>query len=365
MENFVFHFAVFAILGWLACELDSPLSSLPSWSTAAGPPSLPPSPRLPRRVRRALSHSPPASPVLSPAGPAFFSPNATPFATSHAVATFPPHHSRDDHFLNEDEEIHFGLMHRVFDPILGWRWRAYPKGTHEARMQYLCEKREGKRPVEQVEPEPHSPAVLAPLSSPPVIAVPLRSPSPSALHLPQPLLPFLAPASLPEPAVVELLAAPLSRAPSFFEQFVEKCKASRSVALPWPSLSFAEQFALSCKDSRGLSLPRPRPLPPPVAPSACPSPSLPAPAPAPAPIAALPPPVIVPAPAPLPPTIPIPIDQQNMLASDQHLLALNIADLGLSLGGLFKWSTTLQVAVLADDAKEEVAKRNPLAMARR
>lgn len=57
-------------------------------------------------------------------------------------------------------------MYRDLDPVLGWRWRAYPKGTYEARSQGLREDRESKTPAGRVELETQSPAnVPEPLPS--------------------------------------------------------------------------------------------------------------------------------------------------------------------------------------------------------
>ena len=334
---------------------------------------------------------------------------------------------RDAHFLNEDKEQSYGLMYRDNDPVLGWRWRAYPKGSHEAVLQRLREDREGKTPAVRVEPETHSPVALAPLPSPPpIVPVPVRSPPPApSVQVPRLPLPLLAPVSVPEPAVVEPLAAPSSSVPSFAEQFAMKCAATRFNPLPFPPiprLSFAEQVALLCRQSRQQPLPvalpppisiaslAPEPpafvapvafVPPPApqppmhvplvasvpAPAAVIAPPPPvfhfaamqqsAPAPPPVPVVVPPPPVIdfnfaamqqtapAPPPAPLPPSSPVAIERQKMSASDEHLLALDIAALGLSLDDLFSWTTTMQVTAHKDAKRERDAQRDPLEVARR
>jgi hypothetical protein len=262
MEALLLWFALFSLVSWLAAEYVEPIpASAPT-----------PEARPPRRIRRALARSPAPSPPLSPV---FLSPSAAPFATSHAVmmARYPKNMERSS-FLNEEEEKHFGRMQRVFDPVLGWRWRAYPAGTHEARMQELRENKEGKRPVVEVEPDAQSPNVLPPLpwSSPPIVFTSTRSPPPA----PHPSLPastpttasrlFLGISALPEPGGVHLLAAVPSWAPGFAEQFAPSCTATRFALLPWPTPSFAEQFAWSCRASQHLPLPWPLLPPAPVAP---------------------------------------------------------------------------------------------------
>jgi hypothetical protein len=170
--------------------------------------------------------------------------------------------------LVEADEVYNRRMYRDWDPVLGWRWRAYPKGTHEARTQYLRENRESKRPV-TVELKTHSPVVLpeVPQSPPAVTAllplslapfVPLRIPSTPTPLLHPHLLVILF--GLVE---VGLPAAP----PNAMQQFHEACWATRFNPLPWPA---PRSFVV-------LPAPAPAPVPAP-APAAAPAP-VPAPAP--------------------------------------------------------------------------------------
>lgn len=135
-------------------------------------------------MARSRSRSPLPAPSPSPI---LLSPLAAPFATSHTVVmvNHPVNMDRSS-FLNEDDEAHFGRMQRVFEPVLGWRWRAYPAGTHEARIQQLRENREGKTPVE-VEPETQSTVEVLPPPRPSSAAVSTTLRQPPPAH--QPSLP--------------------------------------------------------------------------------------------------------------------------------------------------------------------------------
>jgi hypothetical protein len=191
-------------------------------------------------------------------------------------------------------------MYRVDDPVLGWRWRAYPKGAHEARMQQLRENRDGKTPF-MVEPETQSPAALHPPPRPssPIVFTTSRPPLPPLPRPAGPVLPGI-PTLTPLPTGVQLMATAAPRtAPNFMAQFAERCAAVRFAPLPWPSISFTEQFALSCRASLSLPLPWPVALSvalPPSAPLLAP-PAPPAPV---APVASLPaatlPPLVLSAP---------------------------------------------------------------------
>ncbi|KAH7392213.1 hypothetical protein DE146DRAFT_133614 [Phaeosphaeria sp. MPI-PUGE-AT-0046c] len=302
METFLFFLAIFTLLGFVACELSDPLT--PISSPAAGPPSPPSFQEAgpPRRIRRALARSRSQSPSRSPSPPfpVFLSSSAAPFATSTPVlAAWRRNPDRKPLFLDEAEEVKHGRMYRDLDPVLGWRWRAYPKGTYEARSQQLREDRASKTPAGQVELEIQSPAnVSAP--PPPTIRAPIQDTpvlSASDLLASIPTLPpgipwALAPQPfLPQQTVVELQAASAVRKITFSEQFAGLCAAIQHTPLPWPTLTFAEQFALSCQKTRHLPLPFPLPSlpapppPRPMVPVLAPSP---APAPAPAPSSAPP-----------------------------------------------------------------------------
>jgi hypothetical protein len=175
-------------------------------------------------------------------------------------------------FLNEDDEAHFGCMQRVFDPVVGWRWRVYPAGMHEARMQQLRENREGKTPVE-VEPETQSPDKVLPPprpSSTGVITTLRHTPPASRPSLPASLLLPGIP-TLSELAGVQLLAAVPSPAPGFIEQFATLCEATRFAPIRWPTPSFAEQFARKCRATQHLPLRLPL-RPPPASNVAAPPP---------------------------------------------------------------------------------------------
>jgi len=298
MEALLLWFAIFSLVGWLAAELLEPTSS------SAAPPI--PEARPPRHVRRAMarSRSCSRSPLPAPSSsPMLLSPLAAPFAASRAVVmvNHPINMDRSS-FLNEDDEAHFGRMQRVFEPVLGWRWRAYPAGTHEARMQQLCENREGKTPVE-VEPETQSPdeELPPPRPSSTGISTTLRQMPPA----PRPSLPAsrLLPGipTLLELASVQLLAAVPSPAPGFIEQFAALCEATRFAPLRWPTPSFAEQFAQRCRATQHLPLRLPLPSngPPPPPPPAVVRPP-PPPAPVVAPLLAVISPALPLGPAPAP-----------------------------------------------------------------
>jgi hypothetical protein len=304
MEHLLFLYAIFLLVGWLLCEFSKALPAgcsvvagptSPSFfeaglPPAAGPPSPPPPPR---RIRRALARARPSSPPPPP--PIFLSSSASPFASHYPVVT-----DRKPLFLDEEKEVYYRRMYRVDDPVLGWRWRAYPKGAHEARMQQLRENRDGKTPF-MVEPETQSPAALHPPPRPssPIVFTTSRPPLPPLPRPAGPVLPGI-PTLTPLPTGVQLMATAAPRtAPNFMAQFAERCAAVRFAPLPWPSISFTEQFALSCRASLSLPLPWPVALSvalPPSAPLLAP-PAPPAPV---APVASLPaatlPPLVLSAP---------------------------------------------------------------------
>lgn len=283
MESLLLFLAIFLLLGLLACELKDPLAPTPS--PAAGPLSPPPrrkeaGPFL--RIRRALARSRPRARSLPSSGPssspAFLPPSAAPFATSTPVLSWPAWRRNLDRkplFLDKADEAKNGRMYPDFDPILGWRWRAYPKGTYEARQQQLRKDRESNMPAGQVELSTQSPATV-PAPPPPTIrapihdtSAPLANEAPASLPPLPPAAPWAGPTSQPSlppspPTRVELQAAPPVIFPSFSEQFAGLCAATQHLPLPWPRLSFAEQFALSCRETQRLPLPFP--LPPPSLP---------------------------------------------------------------------------------------------------
>ncbi|KAH6143415.1 hypothetical protein HBI64_015510 [Parastagonospora nodorum] len=303
MEALLLWFAIFSFVGWLAAELLEPNSS-----SALAPPI--PEGRPPRRVRRTMAHSRSRSPLPAPSpSPILLSPLAAPFAASHAVVmvNHPINMDRSS-FLNEDDEAHFGRMQRVFDPVVGWRWRVYPAGMHEARMQQLRENREGKTPVE-VEPDTQSPDKVLPPPRPSSTGV-VTTLVTTLRHTPPASRPSL-PASLLLPGIptlselagVQLLAAVPSPAPGFIEQFAALCEATRFAPIRWPTPSFAEQFARKCRATQHLPLRLPLPSNSPAPPPA------PVTAPLPAPLLA---PVAVPPLAPvaaalagIPPALPL------------------------------------------------------------
>ncbi|KAH7075174.1 hypothetical protein FB567DRAFT_536295 [Paraphoma chrysanthemicola] len=340
MESFLFLVAAFVLFGWVVCELSDPLT--PKKAPAAGPPSPPPSP-LPRRARRAKSrsksrpstdsssHKPP--PADSPAPEhAFFSPAAAPFSSTNPTLSYWPCWDPNERtFLSAAEEEYFGRMYRGFDKHLGWRWLAFPKGHHEARMRYLREQREGKRPVVEVEPVTHAPEVPSLPPPPPSAPLPPRSPSPRpappvsaptpppvqpstllasipVLVFPPAAAPTPSPAPMPVPATVVPLSASPSIALGMMAQFAMQC-APRTVPLPWPA-------PVPAPPARQPSPPAPAPVvaapqqPPSPAPVALP-PSVPAPPPSgpatPPPVPAPAPAVTTPSPAPIPPVASAPL----------------------------------------------------------
>ncbi|KAF2032064.1 hypothetical protein EK21DRAFT_110277 [Setomelanomma holmii] len=404
-QNLLFFIAVFALLGWLACELSDPLAPLSA--PAAGPPA-PPIPLAsspPRRIRRALARGGSTTSANPPRpAPTLLSPAAAPFATGQAY--FPSWNGpKEGTFLDIEKEEYFGRMYRGFDPHLGWRWYAYPQGTHEARMKYLRENRDGNIPAQQVEPETQSPGVL---SSPPLpLSVPVfaRSPSPPpappapapSLLLPRQPSPLLrpAPAPMPVPTMVVPLAAPPSDVPGFMEQFAMQC-ALTFVPLPWPGLflrDFAKQAAnirhyfplhalplAPASASAPASGPAPTsgPAPPTAQPTsrpviaARPRLAVPTPAAQPPPLSSgsavvQQPPLPAPTPAMQPPasgssppkaSMPVPIEQQSTSLDDISLLKLDLPELGLTESRLFAWKMSLLVT-----AQESAAKQDSLTMA--
>jgi hypothetical protein len=240
------------------------------WSaTTTTPRTLSPSSRPPGSVSLSLSlpifwsHIPLASsPPLSPAGPASPPPAAVRMDTTGANL------QHDYGWLVEADEVYNRRMYRDWDPVLGWRWRAYPKGTHEARMQYLRENRESKRPV-TVELKTHSPVVLpeVPPSPPAVTALPPLSLAPFVpLRIPSTPTPLFHPHLLV--ILFGLVEVGLPAAsPNAIQQFHEACWATRFDPLPWPA---PRSFVV-------LPAPAPAPVPAP-APAAAPAP-VPAPAP--------------------------------------------------------------------------------------
>lgn len=191
MENILFFAILFALFGWFLIETQIPVTLM---TTPASFPPSSPSGQTPRRVRRALSRSRSPAPPLSFPPPAFLSRSAAAFASSTPVAA----KDKYDTFLDVDAEERLGMMERVCDPYVGWRWRALaPEVVEQRRVARLAAAADARpAPVPRAALLPASDGVLAPVPAP--VEVVVATTTPLAIGP--------VPAPTPLPSVMDLLA---------------------------------------------------------------------------------------------------------------------------------------------------------------
>lgn len=146
---------------------------------------------------------------------------------------------RHDTFLDEDFEAYHASMKRVPGPFNNWRWTSFSPEERKARLDFLAEKQEGKRPVpvqdladpvqlESADIEKRAPSPPAQSASPTevlndvgTVAPQVASVEPlqSLYALPQ-QQPILAPPVGAPPVPFRVVE---SAWPAFFEQFRQNC----------------------------------------------------------------------------------------------------------------------------------------------
>ncbi|KAF2676356.1 hypothetical protein K458DRAFT_410570 [Lentithecium fluviatile CBS 122367] len=255
-----------------ASELNFTTPSLPGAFPASPPP-----PRLPRRTRRALDRAarrrpfypPPPSPIFEHDAAWYIVDKWGPpsFAPSPVVRSAPVVLGRYDTFLNEEVEEYYASARRVQGSDGSWRWTSFFPEERKARLDYLAEKLEGKRPVclqpaspvlEFADDKKQSSTPPPPSSSHEVLndvgtaaTLPLLQVEPHQNPVAQPVLatPVGAPIAPP---------VNLSAGPNFLEQFRQVCEEKAALLFlqqqqqqqqpPPPTVDFSQQFRMACEE---------------------------------------------------------------------------------------------------------------------